>query len=350
MPDTALPPILQSFGEDLTDAMAAATRGSVSRGRRRAAFGLVFATLCTTAVLLVVFLSSGGREATSNAIANPLQLAARAALRQPSLFPRDDQYFYVRIEGVRPTAMSVRVGAPINAIETVVTDRWQSVDRVGLQRTSIVALAFTSKRAARRWKANAGARAGASSSIALPTTDGRYAVPIGRSGELTRRQVLDLPVSPRALYLRLQPDATLPGYLRHASAKALDELSSEFGSLQGFRAWANFRAVTSAFTEDPMPPALRSGLFGALALIPGVKLDGYGRDAVGRTGADVAFTGRRIRTELIFDPATSALLGERQTAVRPGAGYPAGTTIENIAYLNETVTNTLGIPAGSPVR
>jgi hypothetical protein len=349
---TDLPPILQSFGEDLANAMRIVPQQRARRGRQRAALGVVLATLAVTAAVLAVLLSGRGREVIPSAMASPLQRAARAALRQPSLFPRDDQYYYVRIEAARPTTMSVKVGPPVNAIETVVTDRWQSVTRAGLQRTRIIALSFSSTRDASRWAANAGAgaKAGAISSTALPPTGGKYAVPIGRGGELTRRQVLDLPTSPHALYSRLQPAETLPGYLRHASARTLAELRSEYGSIEGFRAWEDFHAITSAFTQDPMPPALRSGLFGALALIPGVKPDGSARDAVGRTGADIELTSRGIRTELIFDSATSALLGERQTVVGTGTGYPRGRIIENVAYLDEAVTDTLTIPQTSELR
>jgi hypothetical protein len=87
-------------------------------------------------------------------------------------------------------------------------------------------------------------------------------------------------------------------------------------------------------------------MYGALALIPGVKSIGLDRDLVGRQGDAIVFTDHfhGFRTELIFDPDTSALLGERETAIAKGVGFRQGALFENVAYIDEAVTNSLTVP------
>jgi hypothetical protein len=137
--------------------------------------------------------------------------------------------------------------------------------------------------------------------------------------------------------------------LRHASPSAraqVAKLKAEYGSLDNYLAYTAFNAITSSFEQSPMPPTLRSAMYGALALIPGVKSIGLDRDLVGRRGNAIEFTDRfrGIRTELIFDPDTSALLGERQTAIGKDVGFRSGSLIENVAYLDEAVTSNLTVP------
>jgi hypothetical protein len=301
--------------------------------------------------VLVVLLAGRGSDATSTAIADPLARAASAALHQPSLFPKDDQYFFVRTEGTEPTGMSTKSGRSINAVETIITDRWQSADRASLQRTRVVALHFESAADAAYWRAQGGPdlQVGATQSDRIPAS-GRYGIDIGRRGDLTRAQVLALPGNPRALYARLVPSRSrIAQLLRHASPQVLAQvakLKSEYGSLNNYLAWFAFNAIISSFEQSPMPPAVRSAMFGALALIPGVKSIGVDRDLVGRPGDAIVFTDhfRGIRTELIFDPDTSALLGERQTAIAKGVGFRNGALFENLAYIDEAVTNSLSVP------
>ena len=343
---TLWPELESSLVRSAARAIPSNVRPSAPRGllrRSRATLGAVLVTAAVTAVVLVVLL-------IGRAIADPLARAASAALHQPSLFPKDDQYFFVRTEGTQPTGMSTKSGRSINAVETLITDRWQSADRTSLQRTRVVALHFASPADAAYWRAHGGPhlQVGATQSMSIPAV-GKYYIDIGR-GELTRAQVLALPSNPRALYGRLVPSSSrITQLLRHASPQDLAQiakLKSEYGSLNNYLAWAAFNAITSSFEQSPMPPAVRSAMYGALALIPGVKSIGLDRDLVGRRGDAIVFTDhfRGIRTELIFDPDTSALLGERQTAIAKGVGFREGSLIENLAYIDEAVTNNLSVP------
>jgi hypothetical protein len=340
----------------LTRAAARSNSASPSATRpvrvhaRRTTLGTGLVAGAVIAIVLAVVLVGRGPDATSTAMGDPLARAARAALNQPSLFPKDNQYFFVRTEGTEPTGMSTKSGRSINGVETLITDRWQSADRTSLQRTRILALHFDSAEDAAYWQAHGGKeiQVGATQSDSIPAS-GRYFIDIGR-GELTRAQVLALPSNPNALYARLVPSRSrIAKILRHASPSAraqVAKLKAEYGSLDNYLAYTAFNAITSSFEQSPMPPTLRSAMYGALALIPGVKSIGLDRDLVGRRGNAIEFTDRfrGIRTELIFDPDTSALLGERQTAIGKDVGFRSGSLIENVAYLDEAVTSNLTVP------
>jgi hypothetical protein len=347
-----LPPALQRFDEEL--ARVAATLSSRERrqpvARRRTIFGGAILATGAVAVALAIVITTQGGGTTGIAHADPLTLAAQAALAQPSLFPRDDQYFYVRTEGTQPTGMSTnRPQYSIEAVETVITDRWQSAARTSVQRTRIVALRFRSPSDANYWRAHGGPhlQVGATETTRIPP--GGYYIDIGR-GQLARRQVLSLPTTAQAMYDRLAPSPRrVAQIVRHASPSLRQQIATltrEFGSLSNYLAWTRFNAIASTFQQSPLPPAVRSAMYGALALIPGVTSIGTDRDLAGRRGAAVVFDDHHdgTRTELIFDPTTSALLGERETVIRTGTGYRVGAIVENLAFLNEAVTNTTTIP------
>jgi hypothetical protein len=117
-------------------------------------------------------------------------------------------------------------------------------------------------------------------------------------------------------------------------------------------AYNAFTSIFNDFLQGALPSRLRSALYGALALIPGVQYVGTRRDLVGRRGAEITFSDleHHLRDELIFNPHTSSLLGERQVVVGPGLGFSRGTPIVNLAFLNEAVTNRLTIPRTGEVR
>jgi hypothetical protein len=345
-------------------------------GRR--VLGVAAATLGATAVVLVVLLASPGRDGTSNAIADPLLVAARAALHQPSLFPRDNQYFYVRTEGRALAGMSVRGGGSITASETIVRDEWRSVERPGLQRTRIVSEQFTSRADARRWRTNGGAAIGTATTLHLGATHYYLVSNDGSPAELTRREVLALPTNPRALLARTvsglsgsrawlatlgtsgsrpssQTQYTYTYTARTASAAAPSPglPTRPVVRNDGYvYAYGAFTSIADDFLQGTLPSRLRSALYGALALIPGVQYVGTRRDLVGRRGAEITFSDleHHLRDELIFNPHTSSLLGEREVVVGAGTGFTTGTPIVNLAFLNEGVTNTTAVPHTDEIR
>jgi len=358
--ESALPPILEAFEHDLARAMhRQATQAPRPARRARTALGLTAATALATAAILAVVLVGNGSDATTTALAE----AANAALHQPPLLPREDQYLYVRTVGLEPTGMSTRQGVSVTAVERVVYESWRSALRPSLRRGRIVAIRFASRADARLWRSNHGDLVGRIRTERGPASGFYLTFPI--SGEpLTRKQVLVLPSDPHKLLaatLGRMPGAaawlaslTAPG----RTTTYTSTYSSETGPLtaaqqrQGLHndfAYASiaFASIAEAFEQATLPARVRAGLYRALALIPGVRYVGIRPDLAGRRGVELAFDdlAHLIRDELIFDPATSALLGERQITTAPNVGFGKGAVLEDVAYLDQAVTSTTTIPS-----
>lgn len=112
-----------------------------------------------------------------------------------------------------------------------------------------------------------------------------------------------------------------------------------------------FTLIGDMLRTTYLPPAFRAALYRVVAELPEVELMGRVRDPVGRMGIGVAFTKGSVTHQLIFDPETSALLGERDVAARrmPELHASAGTEISSTAYLESKVVDSLGqgAPAGA---
>jgi len=134
----------------------------------------------------------------------------------------------------------------------------------------------------------------------------------------------NLPSDPDRLYAKLHEEAVGNG--NGISAEMLTE-------------------VGDALRESDTSPALRAALYEVAARIPGVELLGPVTDRIGRHGIAVACSSAsgHERHELIFDPQTSALLGEEYRALAGNVfGYPAGTVTGYATYVSTGVVNRLG--------
>ncbi|HET7443057.1 MAG TPA: CU044_5270 family protein [Solirubrobacterales bacterium] len=105
-----------------------------------------------------------------------------------------------------------------------------------------------------------------------------------------------------------------------------------------------FTLIGDMLRATYLPPAYRAALYRAVAELPEVESLGEVKDPVGREGVGVAFTKGAVTHELIFDPETSALLGEREVAARriSELQVPAGTETGSVAYLESKVVDSLG--------
>lgn len=106
-----------------------------------------------------------------------------------------------------------------------------------------------------------------------------------------------------------------------------------------------FTLVADAL-RDPASPALRAALYNVAARIPGVELVGPAADRLGRHGVAVASVDGKIheRHVLIFDPRTSALLGEEYTQLDGNPyHYPAGTVTGYATYAVSAIVDRIGI-------
>lgn len=96
-----------------------------------------------------------------------------------------------------------------------------------------------------------------------------------------------------------------------------------------------------------VPADLRAALYNAAAMIPGVEITEEQANLNGATGIAIGRTedANGIRQDLIINPATGQLIGERQVLTRgeKQSGYPVGTVI---AWTAITTTVVDGAPTG----
>jgi hypothetical protein len=209
-----------------------------------------------------------------------------------------------------------------NGLSTYERQAWIGLDRPGRVESHVVgAPTFLSAAARQQW-----IRAGRPRQ--LP----------GYNGSLPRnafirpyRQLLALPTNVDALWKLLYREAGTgaPGWKRH-------EMFTEIGDL---------------LREDPIPAKVRAALYLVAARIPGIQVLGRTRDGIGRPALAVALNDTLYgeRSELLFDPKTSNLLGERTVVVKPPPKQHVrpGTVVDGATYITSGIVERLGqVPRG----
>jgi hypothetical protein len=111
----------------------------------------------------------------------------------------------------------------------------------------------------------------------------------------------------------------------------------------------DFVQVGDLLRETDASPALRAALFDYAATIPGVVALGTVKDHSGRSGVGLSYVNDGLRTDLIFDPTTSVLLGEDET-IEAGSSlsYPVGTIFDWTVYLGSSVADSMPSIASLP--
>jgi hypothetical protein len=110
----------------------------------------------------------------------------------------------------------------------------------------------------------------------------------------------------------------------------------------------DFAQIGDLLRETDASPALRAALYQVAANLPGVLLLGAVADHSGRPGVGVGYNWGGVQHELIFDPTTSALLGEEDVTVatgwKPGTTptEPVGTVNDWVVYLQSGVVDGTG--------
>lgn len=89
-----------------------------------------------------------------------------------------------------------------------------------------------------------------------------------------------------------------------------------------FKTAAGFAARADAL----LTPAVRTALYQAIALLPGIERVPGQVDFSGRAGVAIGRDGEGFRSEIILDPVTSRVIGTRMMATA-GADWPTGTVI-----------------------
>ncbi|GAA3445200.1 CU044_5270 family protein [Planomonospora venezuelensis] len=110
------------------------------------------------------------------------------------------------------------------------------------------------------------------------------------------------------------------------------------GNSRDEAAWTR---VGDLLRENYLPAAQRAALFKAAATIPGVNAVEDAEDAAGRKGIGVGRVNLGgVREDLVFDPETYELLGERGVVVDEKlAKSPEGSLVASTAQLSVTVTD-----------
>ena len=313
-------PFLRELRSELRRRAHHDATAAVARRCRRPArlWGLAGGAAAVAAAVALAFTSGldGGRVTPSQADA--LERAARAVETTSQPVPDADQFFYVHSTTTRLQASVAPATREIEpqSIVLITSDRriWTSFERPGRLTEDALSARYPAapERSADRFTAPA-------SAPAPDRLDPRAAYQLGGL-KLTRRQLLDFPTDPATIYSRV---------------RGADEDPATPAGM--------FEQLGDALRESPAPPALRAGLYRALALVPGIELLGGRSDSRGRAGTAVAFTDHGRRSELIFDPETGDMLAE-QTVITdpPQARLPlaAGKVIGDTVYLRRAVTET----------
>ena len=88
-----------------------------------------------------------------------------------------------------------------------------------------------------------------------------------------------------------------------------------------------FITIADTLKTGVIPADLRAALYQAAALIPGLTVVEGEATLDGRTGISLGMESSRneVRQEIIIDPATGQLIGEREVLLEDSGGIPAGT-------------------------
>jgi hypothetical protein len=308
--------LLRSLPFDVVEPSAEArarARGRLLRHIRRSGFArrrplLVSAIGIAILVAGAAFFGLGdhGHGTQSAAAARVLRHAAGVARVQPAPVTLErGQFWYSK----SVNAYQVISGGthPWVALDPKVREIWQGPTG-GLLRETSAPPRFLSELDREHWIAAGRPRISAASS----------------TQKLPPPPALDLPTDPVALYAKLHDEAV--GNSNGTETEMLTE-------------------VGDALRETDESPALRAALYEVAARIPGIELLGPTTDRLGRAGVAVAYSSSSAheRHELIFDPRTSALLGEQYESLDGNVfGYPAGTVTGYATYVSTGVVDALG--------
>ncbi len=116
-------------------------------------------------------------------------------------------------------------------------------------------------------------------------------------------------------------------------ATLLKEIPKIYGGTNTAAGW--FQAIDDLLGTTDAPPAIRTAVYQAVALIPGVQLMGQQTDPAGQSGLGVGYYDNgKLQDELIFDQQTGRLLSHETYD-------PTGRRTFWNAYLQHQVVNTV---------
>jgi hypothetical protein len=267
---------------------------------------LVAAVALAAAVVLAAFVDLGGRGSGKASAAPLLQrLASVASAQKPERRLVAGRFAYTK-----SLVAYMSGGDDWNALTPGIREIWLAPNGSGYFRERWQKSTFPTAADRRAWIADGKPQI-------YPRRDtGRFPPPDPPRPHL--------PSDPDALYATLHDEAVGRG----------NSTDSEM-----------FTLVADALREPGTSTALRAALYEVAARIPGVERVGPATDRLGRHGIEVADIDGKIheRHEVIFDPRTSALLGEEYTQLDGNPyGYPVGTVTGYATYAATGVVDRIG--------
>ena len=304
---------LQQRKEQLVSHLQAEQRPLQWWPRRRrwpVAIGAAAAVAAAT-VAVSALLPAGETGGPSPAAAAALLRAARAAARQlPTATPAAGQFVYTKSESlVENTAVVDRQA--IDFFQTQTREIWISPDGSGRIRVHNGSPRFVTSSDRAAWVAAGEPQ----------LTGGVNSSETFGPGGLSYLDLSKLPTDP-------------------AQLEQLIENRTVEGGPPGVA--ETFTIIGDLLRETYAPPGLRSALYTIASGLPGVQLIGTTHDHFGRPGIAVAYVSDGLSHQLIFDPQTSALLGEQTTVEDPSQVQPAvnaGTVLGWTAYVGSGVVD-----------
>ena len=307
--------------------------GALPPTHRRRTVSLIGAGVVVLVIaLLVQFLPTPGPHTASDADAVLTRAAATAADRVAGIAPKRGQYLYYQVTrglGSRPPEpVGVR---QFTYVSTETIDTWVSPNGWGRQRIETGSWTLLDPSDKVAWEA-AGSPTGP-----LPvgiTDDTEYPTKsLENGGPVVRGAHGEYYLS----YLDSSKFPTQPA--------ALQKYMNHYFGIRGGPTTTFFLA--GDVLQVGASPALRSAIFQLIDHLPGVKLLGPTKDAAGRAGVGVAIDGYGNRYILVFNPKTSAVLGEKILANETQDRPYMGETVPKGALVGFETFGTTGITSST---
>jgi hypothetical protein len=282
-------------------------RGSTKVHRRRvlAAASIAFVVIVALAVQAILPPDRGGPSAAQATLSELASVAQGVTI----LTLPEGQFFYVKTTGViSRTATDISLGVSWTVLVRVEREKWLSSEGSGRILERFGQPRFASPQDRQAWL-----EAGSPPLLPQwPRDDLRFG-----SGELAPRNLGSLPTDPATLANLIASG----GSIGSATPESADPLGT----------------VADLLGEVPAAPELRSAVFRANALIPGIDTRIDARGPLGREGTAVTLTRAGVRTELLFDPESSALLAK--IVARLDADGQPTQVLERSSYIDRDLVD-----------
>lgn len=209
-------------------------------------------------------------------------------------------------------------------VEETLTDYWAPVDQSGqaLERRTVV------KREAYSPAAEL-AKAGVDLGVRNVVTEEKHQVRVEAKSTVT--DPFQNPTPTALATLPIDPDQLLDVIRKAAMFKGKSTAHGQWHAVAGL-----------LHRGDAMlTPELRKALFLAASKIKGLHISGQVADASGRPGTAIGTRQDKVRVELLVDPKTSRVLGERHIMAEDSDSLPKGTVL-NVTSGSSAIVDGVG--------